>query len=147
MGFGFPAAIGVQVAHPEAVVFTIAGDGSFQMNSQELATAVQYGLPINIAIINNGYLGMVRQWQELFFGGRYSQVDLSKGPDFVKLAEAYGAKGIRVEKVEDVRPALEEAIATKNTVVLDFVVEREENVFPMVPAGGALNKMMGRSGV
>jgi acetolactate synthase-1/2/3 large subunit len=90
---------------------------------------------------------MVRQWQELFFGGRYSQVDLSKGPDFVKLAEAYGAKGIRVEKVEDVRPALEEAIATKNTVVLDFVVEREENVFPMVPAGGALNKMMGRSGV
>ncbi|HHX50927.1 MAG TPA: biosynthetic-type acetolactate synthase large subunit [Clostridia bacterium] len=144
MGFGFPAAIGVQVAHPEATVFTIAGDGSFQMNSQELATAVQYQLPINIAIINNGYLGMVRQWQELFFGGRYSQVDLTKGPDFVKLAEAYGARGLRIERVEDVRPALEEAIASRNTVVLDFVVEREENVFPMVPAGGALNKMMGR---
>ncbi|KKM11734.1 acetolactate synthase catalytic subunit [Clostridiales bacterium PH28_bin88] len=145
MGFGLPAAIGVQVAHPDAVVFDIAGDGSLQMTAQELATAVQYRLPVNVAIMNNQYLGMVRQWQELFFGKRYSHTDLSAGgPDFVKLAEAYGARGLRVTRPEDVRPALEEAIRTPEPFVLDFVVEREENVFPMVPAGGSLNKMLGR---
>lgn len=144
MGYGFPAAIGVQVAHPDAIVFDIAGDGSIQMNSQELATAVQYKLPINIAILNNGYLGMVRQWQEMFFDRSYSHVDMTWAPDFVKLAEAYGAMGLRVERPEDVRPALEEAIHSKETYILDFIVEREENVFPMVPAGGAIHNMLGR---
>lgn len=143
MGYGFPAAIGVQMAHPDAVVFDIAGDGSIQMNSQELATAVQYELPINVVILNNNYLGMVRQWQELFFDRRYSHVDLVN-PDFVKLAEAYGAVGLRVEKPEEVRPALEEAIKSKKTYVLDCLIDREENVFPMVPAGGAIHDMLGR---
>lgn len=144
MGYGFPAAIGVQVAHPDGIVFDIAGDGSIQMNIQELATAVQYELPVNIVILNNGYLGMVRQWQEMFFDGRYSQVDMTFSPDFVKLAEAYGAVGLRVEKPEDVRPALEEAINSKKTYVLDCVIEQEENVFPMVPAGSAIHNMLGR---
>jgi len=143
MGFGFPAAIGVQMAFPDAVVFDIAGDGSFQMNSQELATAVQYGLPINVAILNNRYLGMVRQWQELFFDRRYSHTYLEGSPDFAKLAEAYGAEGLRVERPEDVRPVLEQAMASPKTFVIDFVVDEEENVFPMVPAGGSLNKMLG----
>lgn len=143
MGYGFPAAIGVQIAHPDAVVFDIAGDGSFQMNSQELATAVQYQLPINVVILNNNYLGMVRQWQELFLDKRYSHVDMIN-PDFVKLAEAYGAVGLRVEKPEDVRPALEEAINSKKTYVIDCVIEREENVFPMVPAGSAIYDMLRR---
>ncbi|MHB1419163.1 MAG: biosynthetic-type acetolactate synthase large subunit [Bacillota bacterium] len=144
MGFGLPAAIGVQVAHPEALVVDIAGDGSFQMNSQEMATAVRYRLPVKVALLNNGYLGMVRQWQELFYNRRYSQTDLSGGPDFVKLAEAYGAKGIRVTRPDQVRPALEEAFASPDTCLLDFVVEREENVFPMVPPGGTLDRMLGR---
>jgi acetolactate synthase-1/2/3 large subunit len=144
MGFGLPAAIGAQVGCPDKVVFDIAGDGSIQMNSQELATAVSYGLPINVAILNNGYLGMVRQWQELMFDRRYSQTDIKVGtPDFVKLAEAYGALGLRVTRAEDVRPALEQAIATPKTVVIDFVVAREENVYPFVPPGEPLTKMLG----
>ncbi len=144
MGYGFPAAIGAQVARPEGVVFDIAGDGSIQMNIQELATAVINKLPINIAILNNSCLGMVRQWQELFYGKRYSHTCFDKAcPDFVKVAEAYGAVGIRVTKKEDVRPAIKKAIATKNTVVLDFIVENEENVMPMVPAGEAINRMIG----
>jgi len=144
MGFGFPAAIGAQFARPDAVVFDIAGDGSIQMNIQELATAVKYKLPVNIAILNNGFLGMVRQWQELFYKKRYSGTVLGdSNPDFVKLAEAYGADGIRVTTPEEVRPALEKAIASPRPVVLDFAVEPEENVFPMVPAGEAINKMMG----
>jgi acetolactate synthase-1/2/3 large subunit len=144
MGFGLPAAIGAQVGCPDKVVFDIAGDGSIQMNSQELATAVAYGLPVKVAILNNGYLGMVRQWQELMFDRRYSQTDLNVGtPDFVKLAEAYGALGLRVTRVEDVRPALEKAIATPKPVVIDFVVAREENVFPFVPPGEPLTKMLG----
>ncbi len=142
MGFGLPAAIGVQVANPDAVVFDIAGDGSLQMNIQELATVVQYELPINIALINNRYLGMVRQWQEIFHGGRYSQTDLSCQPDFVKLAEAYGMEALRVEKKEEVRPALKKAIESKKPVLIDFWVEREENVFPMVPPGGSIKKML-----
>ena len=144
MGYGFPAAIGAQMACPEAVVFDVAGDGSFQMNIQELATAVKFELPVNVAILNNGYLGMVRQWQQLFYNRRYSGSVLGDAnPDFVKVAEAYGAEGILVEKTEDVRPAIDKAIASPKPVVLDFRIEPEENVFPMVPAGEAINKMIG----
>lgn len=142
MGFGLPAAIGAQIACPEAVVFNIAGDGSIQMNIQELATAVNYNLPVKIAIINNGYLGMVRQWQEFFYNRRYSYTELVN-PDFVKLAEAYGAVGIRVTEPKEVTGALKKAMAVKKPVVIDFVVEREENVLPMVPPGEALSKMLG----
>ncbi len=143
MGFGLPAAVGAQIGCPDTLVFDISGDGSFQMNSQELATAVAYQLPIKVAILNNGFLGMVRQWQQLFHGGRYSQTDLlAVNPDFVKLAEAYGVLGLRAERPEEVRPALEKAIATPGPVLIDFVVDREENVFPMVPPGGTLDNMM-----
>lgn len=143
MGFGLPAAIGAQVGRPKDTVFNVAGDGSIQMNSQELATAVQYDLPVNVAVLNNHYLGMVRQWQEMFYDRRYSSVDMTHSPDFVKLAEAYGAEGIRVSKPADIKPALEQAIASNKPVMMDFEVEREENVFPMVPPGGAINKMIG----
>ncbi len=141
MGFGLPAAIGAQLGAPGQLIIDIAGDGSIQMNIQELATAVNNKLPVKIAILNNGYLGMVRQWQELFYQRRYSSTPL-KNPDFVKLAEAYGAKGMRVTRKEDVVPALKEAFATDNVVVMDFIVEPEENVFPMVPAGEAINRML-----
>ncbi len=141
MGYGFPAAIGAKVACPDKAVFDIAGDGSIQMNIQELMTAVEYKIPVKIAILNNGYLGMVRQWQELFYDRRYSATPI-KGPDFVKLAEAYGAEGIRVIRKEDVAPAIEKAMSIDNVVVMDFIVEPEENVFPMVPAGGTINKMI-----
>ena len=142
MGYGFPAAIGVQVGCPDELVFDIAGDGSIQMNIQELCTAVNYELPVNVAILNNGYLGMVRQWQELFFNRRYSHSELIN-PDFVKLAEAYGAEGIRVTKQAEVAPAIEQAIKSSKPVMLDFVVDREENVLPMVPPGESLNRMLG----
>ncbi|MEW6183010.1 MAG: biosynthetic-type acetolactate synthase large subunit [Bacillota bacterium] len=142
MGFGFPAAIGVQVACPEETVFDIAGDGSIQMNIQELATVVSNDLPVNVAIMNNGFLGMVRQWQELFYKRRYSYTEIY-GPDFVKVAEAYGAEGIRVTKPAEVGTALEQAIASSRPVFLDFVIEREENVMPMVPPGESLEKMLG----
>lgn len=144
MGFGMPAAIGAQVGVPDAVVIDIDGDGSLQMVLQDLATAVVEKLPINICILNNGYLGMVRQWQDLFYGKRYSSVDLTRyTPDFVKLAEAYGAVGMRATKPEEVRPALEKAIETPQLVVIDFVVSREENVFPMVAPGAAITDMIG----
>lgn len=142
MGFGFPAAIGVQVACPEEPVICISGDGSFQMNSQELATAVHYNLPVKVAILNNGYLGMVRQWQELFYNRRYSYTDIT-GPDFAKLAESYGAVGMRVTKKSEVREAMEEAMQVLKPVVIDFQIEREENVLPMVPPGEPINKMLG----
>ena len=143
MGYGFPAAIGAQIGKPDAVVFDIAGDGSIQMNIQELATAVINKLPIKVAILNNSCLGMVRQWQELFYKKRYSYTLLGTGcPDFVKLAESYGAVGIKVTKKSEVRPAIEKAIKTNNTVFIDFRIEEEENVFPMVPAGEAINKMI-----
>ncbi|HWI55538.1 MAG TPA: biosynthetic-type acetolactate synthase large subunit [Desulfobacteria bacterium] len=142
MGFGLPAAIGAKVGRPDAVVIDIAGDGSIQMNIQELAMAVHYNIPVIVAILNNNYLGMVRQWQELFFDRRYSHTDIS-GPDFVKLAEAYGAMGIRVTEPGEVKPALKQAIEANRPVVIDFVVDREENVFPMVPPGGANHKMLG----
>ncbi len=142
MGFGLPAAIGVQVGCPDEVVFDIAGDGSIQMNIQELCTAVNYELPVNVAILDNGVLGMVRQWQELFYNRRYSQTELSN-PDFVKLSEAYGAQGIRVTKPAEVAPALEQAIRSSKPVMIDFIVDREENVLPMVPPGGSIGKMLG----
>jgi len=141
MGFGFPAAMGVKVGCPDRIVFDIAGDGSIQMNIQELATCVCNKINVKVAILNNGYLGMVRQWQELFYKRRYSYTCIS-GPDYVKLAESYGALGIRVTKKEEVRPAIEKAIAADTTVLLDFHVEQEENVFPMVPAGEALHRMI-----
>jgi acetolactate synthase-1/2/3 large subunit len=143
MGYGFPAAIGAQVGRPDALVVDIAGDGSIQMNIQELATAVYNKLPVKICILNNGHLGMVRQWQELFYKRRYSGSTLNGNPDFVRLAEAYGARGARITKAEDVRPALAKAFADPSVWVLDFVVEPEENVFPMVPAGEAIDRMIG----
>ncbi|MGD2278929.1 MAG: biosynthetic-type acetolactate synthase large subunit [Candidatus Omnitrophota bacterium] len=147
MGYGFPAAIGAQVARPKSNVIDIAGDGSFQMNVQELATAVIEKIPVKIMILNNGYLGMVRQWQELFYKKRYAFTVLSKKgcticPDFVKLAESYGAKGIRVTKKNEVKKAIQKALKEDGPVVVDFVVEREENVFPMVPAGEAIDRMI-----
>jgi acetolactate synthase-1/2/3 large subunit len=142
MGFGFPAAMGAKVGYPDKQVFDIAGDGSIQMNIQELATCVCNKINVKVAILNNGYLGMVRQWQELFYKKRYSFTCLHN-PDFVKLAESYGAAGIRVTKKEEVRPAIERAIQTDNVVFIDFHVEQEENVFPMVPAGEAIDRMIG----
>ncbi|GAB6138768.1 biosynthetic-type acetolactate synthase large subunit [Halanaerobaculum tunisiense] len=160
MGYGFPAAIGVQVGNKEQPVFVLAGDGSFQMNVQELATVAKNDLPVNIIIFNNQYLGMVRQWQEMFYEKRYSATCLrqqqscppdcsSPGqdcpelvPDFAKLAASYGIKGRRVTEVEEIRPALEEALNSPEAYVLDFIIEEEENVFPMVPPGGSLDKMV-----
>jgi acetolactate synthase I/II/III large subunit len=143
MGYGFPAAIGAQMACPDRTVVDIAGDGSIQMNIQELATAVHNQLPVNILILNNGYLGMVRQWQELFYDRRYSGTPLEGNPDFVKLAEAYGAVGMRITEAKDVAGALREALDSPKTCLLDFVIEPEENVFPMVPAGEAIDRMIG----
>ncbi|MDY6959741.1 MAG: acetolactate synthase large subunit [Halobacteriota archaeon] len=143
MGFGLPSAIGAKVGCPDRTVFDIAGDGSFMMNCQELATAVENDIQIKVMILNNGYLGMVRQWQELFYGRRYSHTNLESKTDFVKLAEAFGAIGKRVTKKEDVRPAIEEAMNIDRPIVIDFVVDREENVFPMVPPGGLINDMLG----
>ncbi len=142
MGFGFPAAIGAKVGCPDKTVIDIAGDGSIQMNIQELGTCVCNKINVKVAILNNGYLGMVRQWQELFYKKRYSQVCITS-PDFVKLAESYGAVGIKVTKKEEVRPAIEKALETENTVFIDFHIEPEENVFPMVPAGEAINRIIG----
>ncbi|WP_406661205.1 acetolactate synthase large subunit [Methanolobus sp. ZRKC3] len=142
MGYGFPAAIGAKVARPDKIVFDIAGDGSFQMSSQELATVVKEDIPVIVAIFNNGYLGMVRQWQELFYDKRYSSTCIQDSVDFVKLAEAYGALGIRATKREEVRPAIEQAIASGRPTVIDFIVECEENVSPMVPAGAAINEIL-----
>ncbi|MGA1864555.1 MAG: biosynthetic-type acetolactate synthase large subunit [bacterium] len=142
MGFGFPASIGAKVGCPDRVVFDIAGDGSFQMTIQELATAVQNKINVKIAILNNGFLGMVRQWQEIFFDRRYSHTCLRDCPDFVAIAKGYRAEGILVTKPEDVRPAIEKAIKIEKPVVIDFRVSPEENVFPMVPPGGAINQML-----
>ena len=165
MGYGFPAAIGAQVGNPDKRVVDIAGDGSIQMNIQELATAVHNRLPVIIAILNNGYLGMVRQWQEMFKEKRYSSTNLlddnpcppegsqpgerypAYTPDFVKLAEAYGALGIRVSKPEDVAPALIKAKETTDRpIIIDFLIEREANVWPMVPPGAGLSEMLVEGG-
>jgi acetolactate synthase-1/2/3 large subunit len=142
MGYGFPAAIGAQMAAPDKVVIDIAGDGSIQMNIQELATARQYHCPVKIAILNNNYLGMVRQWQELFYDKQYSATTLDVAPDFVALARAYGAVGLRATKPSEVEAVIKEALATKNTVIMDFVISREEGVYPMVPAGKATTEML-----
>ena len=142
MGYGFPAAIGAQVAFPKETVIDIAGDGSIQMNIQELATAVHYKLPVKIAILNNRCLGMVRQWQELFYDKNYASTPLENSPDFVKLAEAYGAMGLRATKPSEVVPVIKKALNSKKTVIMDFVVEQEEGVYPMVPAGAAIDEMI-----
>ncbi len=145
MGFGFPAAIGAQLGRPDKRVIDIAGDGSIQMNIQEMIVAVQHRLPVIIAILNNGFLGMVRQWQQLFYDKRYSHTCINCQPDFVKLAEAYGAVGIRVDKKEDVIPAIEKALSITDTpILLDFHIDREENVYPMVPAGKSVKEIIMR---
>ncbi len=142
MGYGLPAAIGAKLAYPDSTVIDIAGDGSIQMNIQELATAKQWGAPVKIAILNNGYLGMVRQWQELFYNRRYSATVMEVTPNFVELAKAYGAVGLRAKTRDEVEPVIKEALATDNLVIMDFIVNREEGVFPMVPAGKATTEML-----
>ncbi len=143
MGFGFPAALGAQVAHPDELVVCIAGDGSFQMNSQELATAVHYRLPVKIAVINNAYLGMVRQWQKYFYEGRYAHSSMAGSPDFVRLAEAYGAAGLRVASADAVTPTIERALEMDGPVLIDFQVDPEENVLPMVAPNTSIVEMIG----
>ena len=146
MGYGLPAAIGAQFAHPEKRVLCISGDGSFQMMAQELMTATVYGLPVIIVIINNKSLGMVRQWQEMFYSERYSQVDLQASPDFVKLVEAYGGVGIRAITPAELTAALHQAKAvTDRPVVIDCVIPTEENVYPMIPSGQSIEEMMVRN--
>jgi acetolactate synthase I/II/III large subunit len=142
MGFGLPAAIGAQIARPDATVIDIDGDHSFNMTMTELSTAVQYELPVKVCIMNNGYMGMVRQWQELFYGRRYAYSHL-KNPDYANVARALGAVGITVDKKEDVPQAVAQMLAEKQPCVVDFHVEPEENVWPMVPAGKSLSEMDG----
>jgi acetolactate synthase-1/2/3 large subunit len=141
MGFELPAAVGTQFARPNDLVWSIAGNGGFQMTVQELATVVEYELPIKFAIINNSYLGMVRQWQELFYKNNLQSVYLYQ-PDFVKLAEAYGAMGLRVTDKVQVEPAIEQALHHHGPVVIDFQVEEKESIFPMVPGGASLAETM-----
>lgn len=142
MGFGLPAAIGAQVAFPEALVVDVAGDGSIQMNIQEMATAMQYHLPVKVVILNNCYLGMVRQWQELFYDKRYACTCMDHAPDFVKLAEAFGAVGLRATRPEEVEAILRQGLETPGPVIMDFRVAREECVYPMVPAGAPITEML-----
>ena len=142
MGYGFPAAIGAQVANPGALVIDIAGDASILMNMQEMSTAVQHRLPVKIFILNNEYMGMVRQWQELLHGGRYSESYTDSLPDFVKLAESYKAKGLRAKKVSELDKVITEMIETDNTVIADIWVSKEENCFPMIQSGSAHNEML-----
>lgn len=142
MGYGLPAAIGAQLAFPDALVIDIAGDGSIQMNIQELATAKEYGAPVKIAILNNNYLGMVRQWQELFYNSHYASTVMEFTPDFADLARAYGAVGLRAKTKAEVVPVIKEALTTDNVVIMDFTINREEGVFPMVPAGKATTEML-----
>uniref|UniRef100_A0A832EJU5 Acetolactate synthase n=1 Tax=Desulfacinum infernum TaxID=35837 RepID=A0A832EJU5_9BACT len=142
MGYGLPAAIGAQVAFPDRLVIDVAGDGSIQMNIQEMMTAVCHDLPVKIAILNNRFLGMVRQWQELFYNKNYCATCLDASPDFVKLADAYGAVGLRATKPEEVEPVLREAFSTRRPVMMDFWVNPEEGVYPMVPAGKEISEML-----
>jgi acetolactate synthase I/II/III large subunit len=142
MGYGLPAAVGVQVAHPDALVVDIAGEASILMNIQEMSTAVQYRLPVKIFIINNQYMGMVRQWQELLHGGRYSESYTASLPDFVKLAEAFGAKGLRATKPSELDSVIKEMIAIEGPVIVDVAVDQAENCFPMIPSGAAHNEMI-----
>ncbi len=142
MGYGLPAAIGVQVAHPDALVVDVAGEASILMNIQEMSTACQYRLPVKIFILNNKYMGMVRQWQELLHGGRYSESYMDSLPDFVKLADAFGAVGLRAEKPSDLDGVIKEMLSTKRTVIADILVDQTENCFPMIPSGAAHNEML-----
>ncbi len=143
MGFGLPAAMGAQFAHPDELVCCITGEGSIQMNIQELATCLQYRLPIKVINLNNRFLGMVRQWQEFFYQGRYAMSYMESLPDFVKLAESYGHVGMKIENPADVEGALEEAMKLKDRLVfMDFITDRQENVYPMIPAGAGLNEMI-----
>ena len=143
MGFGLPAAMGAQVAEPDSTVVCITGDGSIQMNIQELSTCLQYRLPVKVACLNNHYLGMVRQWQEFFYENRYAMSYVDALPDFVKLAEAYGHVGLRAHTPADVEPVIREALRLKDRMVfMDFQVDPTENVYPMVPAGAALSEMI-----
>ncbi len=142
MGYGLPAAIGAQAAFPDRLVFDVAGDGSIQMNIQELATAVQYGLPVKVAVLNNRALGMVRQWQEMFFRGEYSETLLEVQPDFVKLAEAYGVAGLRATRAEEVVPCIKKALSIPGPVLMDFHVDPWENVYPIVPPGRGIAEMI-----
>lgn len=143
MGYGFPAALGAKMGCPEKTVICISGDGSFQMNQQEIATAINNNLAITVIIMNNGFLGMVRQWQEFFFDKRYAETTLNGNPDFVKLVEAYGGTGIRVNKKQELYPALEKALSLDKFVLIDCLVSKEENVFPMVSPGSPISKMIG----
>jgi len=145
MGFGVPAAVGAQLAFRNHLVVAVVGDGGFQMTNQELSTAVQYDLPVKIVIMNNGYLGMVRQWQEMFYDRAYSEVDISVAPDFVKLAEAYGAFGARATRPDELSDVLETSLSHKGVAVIDVVVSKEENVFPIVPAGANSRDMIFQS--
>jgi acetolactate synthase-1/2/3 large subunit len=142
MGFGFPAALGAQVANPDRMVISITGDGSFQMSMQELATIVEFKLPVKVMILNNGFLGMVRQWQQLFFGRRYSGTDISVQPDFVKLAQSYGVDTFRLEEEKDVEEGLRKMLSCKGACVMDVRISPEENVYPMVPTGAPLSHML-----
>jgi acetolactate synthase-1/2/3 large subunit len=142
MGFGLPSAIGAQVARPGETVVCIAGDGSLLMTIQELVTAVEERLPVKVAIINNRYLGMVRQWQQLIYDDRVSGSDLHVGPDWVKLADAMGALGLRASRPDEVEPVIEKMLAHDGPVLVDFVVKERENVYPMVPAGNPSSKMV-----
>ena len=142
MGFGLPAAVGAQLSAPGQLVVAVVGDGGFQMTNQELATAVQYGVPVKVVVMNNGYLGMVRQWQEMFYDRAYSEVDLSVSPDFVKLAEAYGAFAARAARPEELTEVLAAGLAHEGVAVMDVVVSKEENVFPIVPAGANSRDMI-----
>ena len=142
MGFGLPASIGAKVGRPDKTVIDIAGDGSIQMVSQEFATAVANKIPVKVMLLNNGYLGMVRQWQEFFWNKRYSHTDIFNSVDFVKLVEAYGGAGFRVKEKEDVENTIRKALEIDNVVLVDFWVEREENVYPMVPSGSSIDQML-----
>lgn len=142
MGYGLPAAIGAQLADPTANVFCVSGDGSIQMNIQEMATALQYHTPVKVVILNNGYLGMVRQWQEFFYGSRYAETYFDSLPDFVKLAEAYGGIGLRCTEPEKVEAVLRESLKIKKPVIMDFAVSANENVYPMVPSGASIKDMI-----
>jgi len=142
MGYGFPAAIGAQIAHPEALVIDVAGEASILMNIQELSTAAQYRLPVKIFILNNQYMGMVRQWQELLHGGRYSESYMESLPDFVRLAEAFGAVGLRAHSTAELDGVIQEMIATPKPVIADILVDKNENCFPMIPSGAAHNEML-----
>lgn len=130
------------MACPDKLVVDVAGDGSIQMNIQEMATAVENSLPVKVVILNNGFLGMVRQWQELFYEKKYASISMKGAPDFVKLAEAYGAVGLRATKPEEVESVLREGLFSDRTVIMEFIVEPEENVYPMVPAGAPITEML-----